>query len=94
MNEFLIGLGFKASPLDACFYRRADALLILYCDDLRIGASNEVLVSIHAALFARFDVTTAKSLSRYGFELCVGCRSFEAVYDQLYRDDPRTFSDF
>jgi hypothetical protein len=50
---------FKASPLDACFYRRSDALLILYCDDLRIGTSSDVSVSIHAALFARFDVTTA-----------------------------------
>jgi hypothetical protein len=59
MNEFLLGLGFKSSPLDACFYRRSDALFILYCDDLRIGATAEVLVSIHAALFARFVVTTA-----------------------------------
>jgi hypothetical protein len=59
MNEFLLGLGFKSSPLDACFYRRSDALLILYCDDLRVGATAEVLASIHAALFARFDVTTA-----------------------------------
>jgi hypothetical protein len=59
MNEFLVGLGFRSSPLDACFYRRSDALLILYCDDLRIGATAEVLSSIHAALFARFDVTTA-----------------------------------
>jgi hypothetical protein len=59
MNEFLLALGFKSSPLDACFYRRPDALLILYCDDLRIGASSEVLGSLHAALFARFDVTTA-----------------------------------
>jgi hypothetical protein len=59
MNEFLLGLGFKSSPLDACFYRRHDAVLILYCDDLRIGAAPEVLSAIHAALFKRFDVTTA-----------------------------------
>jgi hypothetical protein len=59
MNNFLLALGFKSSPLDACFYRWADALLILYCDDLRIGASADVLASLHAALFARFDVTTA-----------------------------------
>jgi hypothetical protein len=59
MNDFLLALGFKSSPLDACFYRRADALLILYCNDLRIGASADVLASLHGALFARFDVTTA-----------------------------------
>jgi hypothetical protein len=59
MNDFLIGLGFHSSPLDACFYRRHDALLILYCDDLRVGATKEVLSSIHAALLARFEVTTA-----------------------------------
>jgi hypothetical protein len=56
MNEFLLGLGFKSSPLDACFYRRDDALLILYCDDLRIGATPVVLATLHAALLARFDV--------------------------------------
>ena len=70
MNEFLMGLGFQASPLDACFYRRADALLILYCDDLRIGASNEVLLSIHDALFARFDVTTAPGNRFLGMDTC------------------------
>jgi hypothetical protein len=59
MNQFLLELGFHASPLDACFYRRSDALLILYCDDLRIGATSDVLSSLHAALLARFDVTTA-----------------------------------
>ena len=59
MNTFLLELGFRSSPLDACFYRRSDALLILYCDDLRIGASADVLSSIHAALLVRFDVTTA-----------------------------------
>jgi hypothetical protein len=59
MNTFLLELGFRSSPLDACFYRRPDALLILYCDDLRIGASADVLSSIHAALLVRFDVMTA-----------------------------------
>jgi hypothetical protein len=59
MNLFLLELGFTPSPLDACFYRRSDALLILYCDDLRIGAMPEVLSSLHASLLARFDVTTA-----------------------------------
>jgi hypothetical protein len=59
INSFLLDLGFTPSPLDSCFYRRADALLILYCDDLRIGATPDVLASLHQALVARFDVTTA-----------------------------------
>ena len=37
MNSFLLGLGFTPSPLDSCFYRRPDAVLILYCDDLRLS---------------------------------------------------------
>jgi hypothetical protein len=59
MNTFLLSLGFKASPLDSCFYLRPDAVLILYCDDLRIGASQDVLISLHAALKDKFGITTA-----------------------------------
>jgi hypothetical protein len=59
MNTFLLELGFTSSPLDSCFYRRSDALLILYCDDLRIGAAPGVLASLYGSLFERFDVTTA-----------------------------------
>jgi hypothetical protein len=59
INSFLLELGFTPSPLDSCFYRRDDALLILYCDDLRIGATPDVLTSLHRALVERFDVTTA-----------------------------------
>jgi hypothetical protein len=59
MNISLLELGFKSSNLDSCFYRRHDALLILYCDDLRIGAAPEIISSLHASLLTRFDVTTA-----------------------------------
>jgi hypothetical protein len=59
MNEFLLSLGFFPSPLDNCFYRRSDAVLILYCDDLRIGASPSVLSSLHSSLSDKFAVTTA-----------------------------------
>jgi hypothetical protein len=59
MNTFLLELGFQSSPLDSCFYRRSDALLILYCDDLRIGATPGVLASLHSSLLDRFEVTTA-----------------------------------
>ena len=59
MNSFLLSLGFSSSPLDSCFYKRSDAVLILYCDDLRIGASPDVLASLHASLSEKFSVTTA-----------------------------------
>jgi hypothetical protein len=59
INTFLLSLGFKCSPLDSCFYRRMDAVLILYCDDLRIGASPGVLASLHNSLSEKFSVTTA-----------------------------------
>jgi hypothetical protein len=68
MNNFLLELGFSPSPMDSCFYRRADALLILYCDDLRIGASPAVLESIHASLVAKFEVTTAPGTRFLGME--------------------------
>ncbi len=59
MNSFILSLGFHPSPLDNCFYKRSDAVLILYCDDLRIGASPGVLASLHASLSEKFSVTTA-----------------------------------
>jgi hypothetical protein len=60
MNSFLLSLGFKSSPLDSCFYKRSDAILILYCDDLRIGATPQVLDSLHSEFSKKFSVTTAK----------------------------------
>jgi hypothetical protein len=59
MNEFILELGFVASELDKCLYRRKDAILILYCDDLRIGASDSVLKALHSAFFVKFGITTA-----------------------------------
>ncbi len=55
-DAFLLSLGFKSSPLDSCFYRRPDAVLILYCDDLRIGTSPSVLASLHGSLSEKFSV--------------------------------------
>ncbi len=59
INAFILSLGFTASPMDSCLYKRGDAILILYCDDLRIGASKSVLESLQAAFFAKFEITTA-----------------------------------
>ena len=59
INEFVLSLGFVASPLDSCFYRKDDAILILFCDDLRIGASDIVLQGLYKAFYDRFGITTA-----------------------------------
>ncbi len=59
MNAFILELGFEPSPLDSCFYKRDDAILILYCDDLRIGASKPVLEALKVSFFEKFAITTA-----------------------------------
>ena len=55
LNSFLTKLGFVASHMDPCFYRRAcnvapdsdmpksDAIIILHVDDMRVAAPRDVL---------------------------------------------------
>jgi hypothetical protein len=84
MNVFLMELGFTPSPLDSCLYRRHDALLILYCDDLRIGASPDVLSCLHTSLLIcplQCDHCPRKPFSRYGHGIQLGPRVFEVVHD-------------
>ena len=69
LNEFLLGIGFTASDMDPCFYRRLtpgpngeshiDALIILHVDDMRVAATEAVIDDIHALLFAKFEITTS-----------------------------------
>jgi hypothetical protein len=59
VDLFLQGLGFLPSPMDPCLYKRSDALIILFVDDLRIAASPLVLAGIHAALYDKFQITTS-----------------------------------
>jgi hypothetical protein len=74
LNTFLLDIGFVASPLDACFYRRpvsgnagdihsakSDAILILHVDDMRVAAAPAVLANIHQLLFQKFEITTSDS---------------------------------
>jgi hypothetical protein len=75
LNSFLLEIGFVASPLDSCFYRRpisggasgipqsaqSDAILILHVDDVRVAAEPAVLASIHQLLFQKFEITTSDS---------------------------------
>jgi hypothetical protein len=70
MNEFILELGFVASTLDKCLYRRKDAILILFCDDLRIGASDSVLADLHASFFRKFGITTASGERFLGMDTC------------------------
>jgi hypothetical protein len=69
INEFLLEFGFVASPLDNCFYKRHDSVLILFCDDLRIiGAPTQVLESLHHSLFEKFGVTPASGSRFLGMD--------------------------
>jgi hypothetical protein len=55
LGGFLVGIGFVSSALDPCFYKRRETgtdiftIIMLHCDDLRVGASAGVLKEIHDA---------------------------------------------
>ena len=71
LNSFLLTLGFQASSMDPCFYRRpctpgsepnaarSDAIIILHVDDMRVAAPPLILQMIHDKLFAEFQITTS-----------------------------------
>jgi hypothetical protein len=69
MNEFILELGFIPSPLDKCLYRRPDAVLILFCDDLRIGAKESILASLYASFYDKFGITTAPGTRFLGMDM-------------------------
>jgi hypothetical protein len=68
IDEFLQGMGFSPSPMDPCLYKRSDALIILFVDDLRVAATPSVLKEIHAALFAKFQITTSDGTRFLGMD--------------------------
>ncbi len=43
IDQFLQELGFVSSSMDPCLYKRCDAIIILFVDDLRVAASTPVL---------------------------------------------------
>ena len=72
IHGFLLEIGFTASTMDPCFYRRAvpnteangpcnDAIIILHVDDMRVAAPEEILRTIHSQLFDKFQITTSDS---------------------------------
>jgi hypothetical protein len=68
IDTFLRGLGFSPSPMDPCLYRREDALIILFCDDLRVAGSAKTVSEIHAALFAEYKITTSDGTRFLGMD--------------------------
>jgi hypothetical protein len=68
IDSFLKSLGFDSSPMDPCLYRREDALIILFVEDLRVAASPAVLATIHAALFDKFQITTSEGTRFLGMD--------------------------
>jgi hypothetical protein len=55
--------------MDACFYRRTDALIIVHVDDMRCAAPPDVLLTIHQALFDRFKITTGDGARFLGMDM-------------------------
>jgi hypothetical protein len=81
LNTFLLKLGFIASDMDPCFYRRAidpgdvpnaarsDAIIILHVDDMRVAAAPGVLKVIHDQLFSEFQITTSDTGRFLGMDM-------------------------
>ncbi len=82
LNTFLLKLGFQASSMDACFYRRpckpdditdngprSDAIIILHVDDMRVAAPKEILQIIHDQLFLEFQITTSDTGRFLGMDM-------------------------
>jgi hypothetical protein len=63
IDGFLRGLGFSPSPMDPCLYKRSDAIIILFCDDLRVAGLPatvlEIKDEIKDALFKEYQITTS-----------------------------------
>ncbi len=68
IDHFLQGLGFQPSPMDPCLYKRADALIIHFVDDLRVAATPPVLAGIHTALYEKFQITTSDGTRFLGMD--------------------------
>ncbi len=68
IDKFLRSLGFMPSSMDPCLYRRSDALIILFVDDLRVAATPSVLKGIYAALFEEYKITTSDGTRFLGMD--------------------------
>jgi hypothetical protein len=68
IDGFLRELGFLPSPMDPCLYKRNDALIILFCDDLRVAGSSETVLKIKEALVEKFQITTSDGTRFLGMD--------------------------
>jgi hypothetical protein len=68
IDGFLQELGFSPSPMDPCLYRRADAIIILFCDDLRVAGLPKAVSEIQAALFHKLQITTSDGTRFLGMD--------------------------
>jgi hypothetical protein len=97
IDSFLQELGFVPSPLDPCLYKRSDALIILFCDDLRVAAVPSVLAEIHTALYDKFQITTSDGLRFLGMDTIYDLANgrlkihmetyIESIYDRFHSFD-------
>jgi hypothetical protein len=68
IDTFLQKLGFSPSPMDPCLYRRKDAIIILFCDDLRVAGLQVAVMEIKAALYKEFQITTSDGTRFLGMD--------------------------
>jgi hypothetical protein len=68
IDTFLREIGFEPSPMDPCLYKRTDALIILFVDDLRVAATPPVLKEIHSALYDKFQIITSDGTRFLGMD--------------------------
>ncbi len=80
LNTFLVKLGFQASSMDPCFYRRpsvigtdptaprSDAIIILHVDDMRVAGPPAVVKIIHDQLYEEFQITTSDTSRFLGMD--------------------------
>jgi hypothetical protein len=54
--------------MDPCLYRRTDAIIILFCDDLRVAGLPKAVSEIKAALFHKFQITTSDGTRFLGMD--------------------------
>jgi hypothetical protein len=68
IDTFLKGLGFSPSPMDPYLYKRENAIIIFFCDDLRVAGRPETVLEIKAALYKEFQITTSDGTRFLGMD--------------------------
>jgi hypothetical protein len=54
--------------MDPCLYKRSDAIIILFCDDLRVAGLPEIVLEIKAALVKEYQITTSDGTRFLGMD--------------------------